>query len=331
MDQFKQKDIYTLIVDDEEPIKRLLQQFLAKNGYSCFTASNGEEALEILGKESVDVVITDIAMPKMDGIKLTKQIKKQYEIDVIMMTGHVKDIAYREAITQGASDFIQKPLDLHEVLIRLQRVVREQFMRLKLNRALQESQETLNGLINTLSSTIEARDPYTSGHQKRVTELAIAIAEEMELSEDKIAGIRMAGVIHDLGKIAIPAEILSKPSRLSEPEFNLIKSHSQVGYDILKNIRFPLPIANIVHQHHERMNGSGYPLGIAGNDILIESRVIGVADVVEAMSSHRPYRPSLGIDAALEEIMKDRGTFFDPDAVNACLKIIQEKKFKFEN
>lgn len=331
MDQFKQKDIYTLIVDDEEPIKRLLQQFLAKNGYSCFTASNGEEALEILGKESVDVVITDIAMPKMDGIKLTKQIKKQYEIDVIMMTGHVKDIAYREAITQGASDFIQKPLDLHEVLIRLQRVLREQFMRLKLNRALQESQETLNGLINTLSSTIEARDPYTSGHQKRVTELAIAIAEEMELSEDKIAGIRMAGVIHDLGKIAIPAEILSKPSRLSEPEFNLIKSHSQVGYDILKNIRFPLPIANIVHQHHERMNGSGYPLGIAGNDILIESRVIGVADVVEAMSSHRPYRPSLGIDAALEEIMKDRGTFFDPDAVNACLKIIQEKKFKFEN
>ena len=331
MDQFKQKDIYTLIVDDEEPIKRLLQQFLAKNGYSCFTASNGEEALEILGKESVDVVITDIAMPKMDGIKLTKQIKKQYEIDVIMMTGHVKDIAYREAITQGASDFIQKPLDLHEVLIRLQRVLREQFMRLKLNRALQESQETLNGLINTLSSTIEARDPYTSGHQKRVTELAIAIAEEMELSEDKIAGIRMAGVIHDLGKIAIPAEILSKPSRLSEPEFNLIKSHSQVGFDILKNIRFPLPIANIVHQHHERMNGSGYPLGIAGNDILIESRVIGVADVVEAMSSHRPYRPSLGIDAALEEIMKDRGTFFDPDAVNACLKIIQEKKFKFEN
>jgi HD-GYP domain-containing protein (c-di-GMP phosphodiesterase class II) len=153
----------------------------------------------------------------------------------------------------------------------------------------------------------------------------------MELSEDKIAGIRMAGVIHDLGKIAIPAEILSKPSRLSEPEFNLIKSHSQVGYDILKNIRFPLPIANIVHQHHERMNGSGYPLGLAGNDILIESRVVGVADVVEAMSSHRPYRPSLGIDVALEEIMKNRGTFFDLDAVNACLRIIQEKNFKFEN
>jgi len=151
---------------------------------------------------------------------------------------------------------------------------------------------------------------------------------EMELSQTTISSIRMAGILHDLGKIAIPAEILSKPSTLSDIEFSLIKTHPQVGYDILKNINFPTPVAQIVHQHHERMDGSGYPMGLPGEDILFEARILTVADVVEAMSSHRPYRPGLGMDKALAEVQKNKGRIYDPDAVDACLKTMSEN-FKF--
>ena len=140
----------------------------------------------------------------------------------------------------------------------------------------------------------------------------------------------MAGVIHDLGKIAIPSEILSKPGRLSEIEFSLLKTHPQVGFDILKDINFPLPIAQIIYQHHERMDGSGYPQGLKGPKILLEARIMAIADVVEAMASHRPYRPALGIDTALEEISKNKGTIYDTDAANACLKVFMEKGFNFE-
>lgn len=329
MNQNTQKEISVLIVDDDAQIRRMIQQAVRKNGYTCFLASNGEEALKALERVKVDVVITDITMPKMDGITLTERIKEQYDHDVIMMTGYVKDITYGNAIAKGASDFIQKPFNISEVLIRLKRVLRERAMRVELKEALQQLQQILEGLIQTLSSTVEAKDPYTSGHQKRVADLACAIAKYMDLSEDQITGIRMAGAIHDLGKIAVPSEILSKPSRLSEIEFNLLKTHTQVGFDILKDISFPLPIAQIVYQHHERMDGSGYPRGIKGDDILPEARIIAVADVVEAMSSHRPYRPALGIDAALEEITKNKGTIYDSDAADACVKVIREMGFKF--
>ncbi|MBU4186332.1 MAG: HD domain-containing protein, partial [Proteobacteria bacterium] len=155
-------------------------------------------------------------------------------------------------------------------------------------------------------------------------------AKEMGFSKDKIMGIRMAGVLHDIGKIAIPAEILSKPGRLSKTEFELIKNHSQVGYDILKSIQFPWPLSQIVLQHHERMDGSGYPNGLLGKEMLIESSILGIADVVEAMASHRPYRAALGIDKALEEISINKGKFYDVEVVNACLKVFKDKKFKFK-
>ena len=191
-------------------------------------------------------------------------------------------------------------------------------------------QKALKETIQAMSLTVETRDPYTAGHQKRVAELAGAIAEDMGFSKDRVEGIRMAGIIHDLGKIAVPAEILSKPGRINEFEFAIIKTHSQVGHDILKSIEFPWPIAQILLQHHERMDGSGYPLGIKGEDILIESRILAVADVVEAMASHRPYRPALGIDIALEEISKGRGVRYDADVVDACLKLFNEKKFELK-
>jgi PAS domain S-box-containing protein len=205
-------------------------------------------------------------------------------------------------------------------------------------RAEEEARETLiklrkslNSTINVIALTVEARDNFLFGHQRRVADLARAIATEMRIPKDKIDGIRSAGVIHDLGKISIPAEILSKPGKLNEAEFNLIKSHPRVSYDILKNIEFPWPVAEIVYQHHERMNGSGYPRGLTGDNILIEARIISVADVIEAMTSHRPYRPGLGIEKALKEIEMNRGTLYDPNAVDACLKLFKEKRFIFKN
>jgi len=174
------------------------------------------------------------------------------------------------------------------------------------------------------------KDPYRHSHQKRVAQLACAIAREMNLPEEQIEGIRVAGNIHDIGKISVPMEILNKPGRVNKNEFGIIKNHAQAGYDILKTIEFPWPIAQIVLQHHERMDGSGYPQGLSGKDILLEARILGVADVVEAMVSRRPYRPALGIDKALEEISKNRGILYDPEVVDACLKLFTEKRFEFE-
>ena len=184
--------------------------------------------------------------------------------------------------------------------------------------------------IQAMAQTVEVRDPYTAGHQKRVADLARAIATRMGLSSDRVDGIRMAGAIHDIGKISVPAEILSKPGLLTPLEFSLIKTHAQIGYDILKEIEFPWDIATMVLQHHERLDGSGYPQGVTGERILLEARILTVADVVEAMASHRPYRPSLGMDKAMEEIKEKRGRFYDPDVVDACLRLFSENKFTFK-
>jgi len=188
----------------------------------------------------------------------------------------------------------------------------------------------LGATIETVSKIIEVKDPYTAGHQQRVSQLTTTIAKELNLPPDKIEGIRIASLIHDIGKIGLPAEILSKPTKLTDIEFSLIKGHSQIGYDILKTIDFSYPIANIVLQHHERLNGSGYPNKLKGNEVLLEARILGVADVVEAMSSHRPYRPSLGIDAALEEISQNKGILYDSEVVDICLELFKEKGFKFK-
>jgi putative nucleotidyltransferase with HDIG domain len=182
--------------------------------------------------------------------------------------------------------------------------------------------------VEAIASIVEMRDPYTSGHQRRVAELAEAIAKKMGMSEEEGLAIRLAGIVHDLGKIKIPAEILSKPGRLNDMEYNFIKMHPQAGYEILKEIDFSWPIAQMVHQHHERMDGSGYPLGIKGDEFLPGSRILAVADVMEAMSSHRPYRPGLGIEAALEELQNGRGTHFDTQVVDACTALFREDGYE---
>lgn len=200
----------------------------------------------------------------------------------------------------------------------------------ELKRSYEKLQKLLEDTVNGLISAVEIRDPYTAGHQKRVSSLACAIAEEMGLSTEQINGIRIAAHVHDIGKIHVPSEILSKPGRLTEAEFNLIKTHPQAGYDILKGIDFPWPIADIVLQHQERLNGKGYPNQLKGKEIILEARIISIADVMEAIASHRPYRPALGVEYALDEILKNKGILFDEVVVDTCLILFNEKNFKFE-
>jgi len=199
-----------------------------------------------------------------------------------------------------------------------------------LQRSLNKLERILDETVDALASAVETRDPYTAGHQRRVANLAFVMAKEMGLSKEQINGIHMAAIIHDIGKIHVPAEILSKPTRLTNAEFAIVKTHSQVGYDILKSIEFRWPVADIIRQHHERMNGSGYPQGLKKGDILLEAGILAVADVVEAMSSYRPYRPARSWDETFDEITKNRITLYEPHAVDVCLELFKKKNFRFE-
>jgi len=193
-----------------------------------------------------------------------------------------------------------------------------------------ELQKAMEGVIHAVSLVVETRDPYTAGHQRRVAELARAIAKEMGLSDWQQMGIHVAGLLHDVGKVAVPSEILSKPGKITESEFSIIKNHCRVGYEILQRIDFPWPVTKAVLQHHERLDGSGYPEGLAGEDIVLEARILGVADVVEAMSSHRPYRPAIGLDSALQEISQASGILYDIEVVDACLSLLKKNPAEFE-
>ena len=205
--------------------------------------------------------------------------------------------------------------------------VRSIKMARKLAATLESLKQTLTGTVETIASLIEYRDPYTAGHERRVAEIARAIGQELGLTDKRVEGLRVIGYLHDVGKIAVPVEILSKPSRLSDIEFKLIQSHSEAGHEILKAMQFPWPVADTILQHHERLDGSGYPRGLKGEEIILEARIIAVADTVEAMATHRPYRPALGLDAALDEIVKGRGTRYDAAVVDACLRLFREKGF----
>lgn len=214
-------------------------------------------------------------------------------------------------------------------------IVRDITQRKIIEKKLKESniklKKTLSDTISILASIVEVRDPYTSGHQKRVAQLAADIAEEMKLDSDRVESIKVAAQVHDIGKINLPESILTRPGKLSEIEYDMIKTHSQLGHDMISRVKFPWPIAEFVLQHHERINGSGYPNGLKGNEIYLEAKILGVADVVEAMFSHRPYRPALGINKALEEINKNKGKLYDPDVVDACNRVVKIRKFKFQD
>jgi len=255
---------------------------------------------------------------KMKAIMEEQNVVRNYEIQF-----HRKDggafwaSATMKAIRNGKDRILYFEGILEDITERKQNIAR--------------LRKTLGGAVQAIASLVETRDPYTAGHQRRVADLARAIATEMGLSGDQIDGIRIAGTIHDLGKISVPSEILTIPRKLTALEYSLIKNHPQSGYDILKDIEFPWPIARMIVEHHERINGSGYPNGLPGEDLLIESKILSVADVVEAMATHRPYRPALGIDAALSEITANRGILYDPEVVDACLRLFRDKGYQISH
>jgi len=199
----------------------------------------------------------------------------------------------------------------------------------KLKQSYKKLQKIIEGTANIIMKVVETRDPYSIGHQQRVSKLATTIAQEMKLSQDKIEGTRIASLVHDIGKVNLPTEIIIKPNKLIDVEFNLIKNYPKVGYDILKKVDFPWPIAEIVLQHQEKIDGSGYPRGLKGDEICIEAKILGVANVVEAMTSYKSYRTALSIDESLAEIVENKNILFDPEVVDTCLKLFKEKDFKF--
>jgi len=319
-----------LVVEDERIVAEDIKMRLQKLGYKVpGIVFSGEEAVKKAEEIQPDLVLMDIVLEKkMNGIEAAAIISSRFDIPIVYLTAYADDKTTERAKITEPFGYILKPFedrDLHTTIeMALHKHKMENIIKEKEDRLRKNLEET----INALASAVEMRDPYTAGHQKRVTNLACAIAEEMGLSKEKIDGIHMAGIIHDVGKILVPAEILSKPGPLTKIDFSMIETHPQVGYDILKTIEFPYPVAQIVLQHHERMDGSGYPAGLSDEEILLEAKVLAVADVVEAISSRRPYRAALGINRALKEISKNRSILYDPEAVDACLKLFKEKLFK---
>jgi putative two-component system response regulator len=283
-------------------------------------------------------------MPEMNGYEVCKRLKgipETENIPVIFITALTDTGHKTKGFEVGGVDYITKPFHLSEVnaRVRTHLAIKEMGERLKnQNIILEEKVEEktselrtmLTATIETMAIMVEVRDPYTAGHQRRVAQLACAIAKKMGLSENQINTLRIAGSLHDVGKIRIPTSIINRPGKLLDVEFELIQIHPQVGYDILRNIPSPLPFAQIVLQHHEKIDGSGYPHGLLGKDILLESKILAVADVAEASSSYRPYRPALGIEITLKEISDKKGIVYDTDAVEVCWELFSKENFKFD-
>lgn len=326
-----------LVIDDDPAILRVVCDILGNIGYDVLHAHDGTSGIETFQKEGPVLVITDIHMPDMTGIDVLRTIKKESPTTQVLVfsgVGTMDDII--EALRLGACDFIAKPFNLKILIHTVNRCVeRNELINERINR--QSTLERLVGertaaLTRTFHETVKAlgrltelRDPYTAGHQDRVALLAMGIGRELGLSQSELEIIHVAGLLHDIGKAAVPVELLVKPSRLNDLEFDLIKNHPQSGYEIIRDIPFVESLGKdvsiVVQQHHERLDGSGYPFALTDQQLELESKILSIADVVEAMSSHRPYRPALNLDVALNEIKKNRGIYYSPECVDACIAL----------
>jgi putative nucleotidyltransferase with HDIG domain len=320
-----------LLVDDDRNLLESLRR-LFKDDFEVFTAESGQEALGVMATcGPFTVIVSDLKMPGMDGIELLSRVSRASPDTVrVLLTGHADMQAAIDAANLGyVYRFLTKPcppevlrLSVEEARrhAELLRDQRELF-------ALKRCKVLLEGIVRGFSTLVEARDVYLAGHQQRVTALALAMGREMGLTDAEKETLRIAGLLHDIGKVYVPADFLNRPGILRAEELSVIQMHPEVGYDILKHLDQNWPVAVIIRQHHERMDGSGYPQGLQGRFIAQGARILAVADVVDAMCSHRPYRPSLGISAALAEIEKNRGRLYDEAAADACLKLFREKGY----
>jgi PAS domain S-box-containing protein/putative nucleotidyltransferase with HDIG domain len=316
--------LQTLIDTIPSPIffKNVEGRYLGCN--VAFESFIGLPKVGIVGKTPHDIAPADLAEKyhRADLDLMSKTGIQQYESAVQYADGTRHEVLFSKATFQDPAGKVAGLVGV------MTDITDSKMAEMERQENMERLRRGLAATVQAISMAVETRDPYTAGHQKRVADLARAIATEMGVPADQIDFIRIAATIHDIGKISVPAEILSKPSRLSPIEFSLIKIHPETGHDILKDIDFPWPVAQVILQHHERMDGSGYPFGLKGNDILPEARIISVADVVESMASHRPYRPALGINAAMTEISMHQGTLYDSDVVDACLRLFSEKGYR---
>lgn len=332
------KPLRVLFVEDSEEDTLLQLRELRHGGYdpSYKRVETSEAMRAALDKEPWDIIISDHRMPRFSAPKALALLKrKRLDLPFIIVSGQIGEELAVSLMKAGAHDYISKD-SLARLVPAIQRELREAVVRREHKQAEEELktgfeklQGVLEGIVNVLGTVVEIKDPYTAGHEKCVKKLACAIAREMGFSKDRVEGISIAGRLHDIGKISVPMSTLGKPIQLDETEFSLIKSHPEVGYKILQNIGFRWPIAQVTLQHHERMDGSGYPNGLAGKKILLEARILAVADVVSAMASRRPWRPAHSMDSILEELTQNRGILYDPQVVDSCIKLFVKKGFKF--
>ncbi len=326
-------ETHLLLVEDNPGDARLVEVMLKEAGSFRVTwIERLADAVTQLATtdHGIDIVLLDLSLPDCQGLDTVRTIRRTAPtLPIVILTGFDDEQLGLKAVQEGCQDYLVKGQGDANLLRRTiaysierrnSEEEREQHAK-RLKRILKQT-------VQAVSLTIEMRDPYTAGHQRRVAQLARAIGQRMNLGEDVLDGLETAAFIHDIGKINIPADFLARPGQLSDAAFHVIKAHPRVGYDIVQGIEFPWPVADMILQHHERLDGSGYPNALKGDDIILGARILAVADVVEAISSHRPYRPSLGIEAAIEEVRKNAGVCYDAAVVEACEAVVRNREFE---
>ena len=324
------------LLESEHKFRGLVEQsivgiFILADGKIAYANPRAAEIAGYGAEEIVGRSVSDLVPPRehpalaemIDDLDSGRAHSVQYTGSVIRKDGTIVDIGANAA----ATTYEGKPAIIGVV----QDITERKHAQEQIRGYIAQLEASMLHTVEAVSVMVELRDPYTAGHERRVAEIAVAIAEEMGLPEQQRKGLQVIGTVHDVGKISLPAEILAKPTRITNIEFEIIKTHAQAGYDILKGIEFPWPVAQAILQHHERLDGSGYPNGLRGEEIILEARILAVADVVEAMATHRPYRPGLGIDAAMEEILKHRGMRYDAQVADACLRLFREKGYRLDD
>ena len=338
MKNLTQEQASILVVDDDEANRTLLESILGTGGYAVRVAASGEAALAAVAQQLPDLILLDILLPDIDGFEITRRLRadsRSSHVPIILVTLLEDRESRLKGLEAGANEFLSKPVDYTELLTRVKNQLKiKKFTDFLAdhNRILEEQvrartaelRQLLEQTVMAISLTLEKRDPYAAGHQQRVARLAAAIATEMGLSPQQVEGTHFGALLHNIGTVIVPTEILNRPSKLSDPQLAFIRAHPQAGFEILKDISFPWPVAQMALQHHERLDGSGYPQGLKGEQILPEARILAVADVLEAMIAHRPYRPALEMYTALDTLIQGRGIQFDPAVVDACLRVVKK-------
>jgi putative nucleotidyltransferase with HDIG domain len=340
MEEYKEN---ILIVDDEKNIRELVEKILSTEGYRCWTAENASSALQLLDKNEIQLVLCDIKMPGMNGNELIKHIfTKDNEMAVIMITAMIDINTAIECMKMGAYDYLLKPLNFDKLIISIERALERRRLIIE-NREYQQNLEikvdtladqirdfTLNS-IKALASALEARDTYTQGHSTRVTQYSLLVGEKLSLSKKKMEQLRLAGLLHDVGKIGVKEQVLNKPGKLTPEEYEQIKIHPQLSVKILQPVITDEEVISIIRHHHERWDGNGFPYGLKKEEIPMGSRIILVCDTFDAMTSNRPYRKAMTKEIAFDELRRCSGSQFDPRMVKAFLSIPIEKLIEIQN